>query len=148
MKNILKRFALLGVAILVYSGCNSPTYEIIEVEEPVEIKEETKPPVTEIKEDIKPPENKFNEKTVISRNYVIQIGAFNDEENATKFTRNAKERIGGDDVTFKETDGLYKVRLGTFAVKSEALELLMKIKELGFTDSFLVEITYLKQENK
>ena len=71
----------------IYTGCNSPIYEIVEVEEPIEeIKEEVKPPVTEIKEDTKPPENKFSEKNVVSRTYVVQIGAFTDEVNAERYS--------------------------------------------------------------
>ncbi len=148
MNKILRIYAFLMLVVLVYSGCNSPTYEIIEVEEPIEIKEETKTPVTEIKEDIKPPENKFNEKTVIARNYIIQIGAFNDVVNASKFTQYAKSIIGEDEVSYKENDGMYKVRLKPLDSRMEALELLNKVKDLGFMDSFLIEITYLKQENK
>ena len=148
MDNIIRRSALLILVILIYSGCNSPTYEIIEVEEPIEIKEETRPPVTEIKEEIKPPENKFTEKTIVARNYIVQIGAFSSKGNASKFTDYAKSKITGEEIVLREDDGLYKVRLGNLGSKTDALELLKKIKEMGFTDSFLIELTYLKQENK
>lgn len=136
------------VLFLVYSGCNSAIYEIVEVEEPVEIKEEVKPPVTEIKEDPKPQDNKFSEKQVVSRMYVIQIGAFNNEANAEKYSNNAKTKLAGHDITLKNIDGLYKIRLGNFNNKEEAINYLNTAKDAGFTDSFVVELTYLKQENK
>ena len=132
----------------VYSGCNSAIYEIVEVEEPVEIKEEVKPPVSEIKEDPKPVENKFSEKQVVSRSYVIQIGAFNDETNAEKYSNSARSKLTGHDITLKNIDGLYKIRLGSFNNKEEAINYLNIAKEAGFSDSFVVELTYLKQENK
>lgn len=137
------------VLFVFYAGCNSAIYEIVEVEEPVEeIKEEVKPPVTEIKEDTKPTENKFSEKQVISRNYVIQIGAFNNEANAEKFTSSARNKLNGMDIIVKNIEGQYKIRLGNFDSKEDALNFLTEAKDAGFMDSFVVELTYIKQENK
>ncbi len=145
-----KIFGLSAVVVLftIYTGCNSAIYDIVEVEEPIEIKEDVKAPVSEIKEDPKPPENKFSEKQVVSRSYVIQIGAFNDEVNADRFTNSAKGKLSGHDITIKNIDGLYKIRLGSFNSKEDAINFLNKAKMAGFGDSFVVELTYLKQENK
>lgn len=148
MRNIICLFSFFIVLLLVYSGCNSAIYEIVEVEEPIEIKEEVKPPVSDIKEDSKPNENKFSEKQVVSRTYVIQIGAFNDEDNAENFSSLAKSKISGQQITLKNIDGLYKIRLGSFNNKEDALKHLYIAKNAGFSDSFVVELTYLKQENK
>lgn len=142
---LTKIFFIIALFAL-YTGCNSAIYEIVEVEEPVEeIKEEVKPPVTEIKEDTKPTENKFSEKQVVSRNYVIQIGAFNDQNNADIFTISAKRKMSGEDIVVKNIDGLYKIRLGNFNSKEDAINFLNKTKEAGFSDSFVVELTYIKQ---
>jgi cell division protein FtsN len=142
-------FLVLIFLFALYTGCNSAIYEIVEVEEPIEeIKEEVKPPVTEIKEDTKPPENKFSEKNVVSRTYVVQIGAFTDEENAERYSGSAKNKISGYDITVKNIEGLYKIRLGSFATKEEAINILNMAKNAGFGDSFVVELTYIKQENK
>lgn len=142
-------FLALIFLFLFYTGCNSSIYEIVEVEEPIEeIKEEVKPPVTEIKEDTKPPENKFSEKNVVSRTYVVQIGAFTDEENAERYSGSAKNKISGYDITVKNIEGLYKIRLGSFTTKEEAISILNMAKNAGFGDSFVVELTYIKQENK
>jgi len=142
-------YLVIFILFAFYTGCNSPIYEIVEVEEPIEeIKEEAKPPVTEIKEDTKPPENKFSEKNVISRTYVVQIGAFTDEVNAERYTGTARNKLSNYDITVKNIDGLYKIRLGSFTTKEEALDILNTAKNAGFSDSFVVELTYIKQESK
>lgn len=148
MQNSIYSFKVFIVLLLVYSGCNSAIYEIVEVEEPIEIKEEVKPPVSEIKEDTKPIENKFSEKQVISRSYVIQIGAFIDEDNAENFSSSAKSKLFSQQITLKNIDGFYKIRLGSFNNKEEAIKYLKIAIDAGFSDSFVVELTYLKQENK
>lgn len=148
MFNKLLGISAIIVLFSIYSGCNSAIYEIVEVEEPIEIKEDVKPPVSEIKEDSKPPENKFSEKQVVSRSYVIQIGAFNDEVNAERFTSSTKGKLSGHDIVLKNIDGLYKIRLGNFNSKEDAINFLKHAKDAGFVDSFVVELTYVKQENK
>lgn len=137
-------FLVLSFLVFIYNGCNSAIYEIVEVEETVEIKQEVKQPVSEIKEDTKPIDNKFSEKQVVSRTYVIQIGAFTDEENAEKFTRLAKNKLNGQEIYYKDIDGLYKVRLGSFNSKEDAIGYLTSAKNAGFQDSFVVELTYIK----
>jgi cell division septation protein DedD len=143
---------LITGALFFYAGCNSSTYEIVEVEETVEIKEELKYPeadiVPEIKEDTNQPENKLSSNQVISRNYVVQIGAFSDEINAGKFTNTAKENLASEEIYYKDIDGLFKVRLGNFSSRTDAMAKMQMLKELGYTDSFVVELTYMKIENK
>lgn len=147
-KNFIIVFLITG---LVYTGCNSPIYEIVEVEEPIEIKEEPKqeiPPVSDIKEDTKPSENKFSEKNVISKSYIIQIGAFSDEKNADRYFDKAKQKFDGMDLSVKNIEGLYKIRLAGFNSRDEAISFLQKTKDAGFNDSFVVELTLIKTENK
>lgn len=143
--------AILLVAGLFYAGCNSPIYEIVEVEEPIEIKEEPKqeiPPVSDIKEDTKPSDNKFSEKNVISKSYIIQIGAFSDEKNADRYYDKAKQRFEGMDLSVKNIEGLYKIRLAGFNSRDEAISFLQKAKDAGFGDSFVLELTLVKTESK
>jgi cell division septation protein DedD len=143
------RILSLVLIITLYTGCNSAIYEIVEVEEPVEIKPE-KSPITDIKEDIKEEpkitENKFTDKQLVSKTYSIQIGAFNQENNASQFTDNARNILSGQEIYYKDIEGLYKVRLGNFTSKAEAIAFLGKIQENGFSDSFIVELTYYKVE--
>ena len=101
---------------------------------------------SEIKDDLrseKVKENKFTEKDAVGREYAIQIGAFSSESNALTFINKAKNRLP-QNIYYKDFQGLYKVRLGNFSSKDEAMAVLEKIVSDGFTDSFLVELTYVK----
>lgn len=167
MKSAIYKFVLVIMMPLVYTGCNSTMYEIIEVEEPVEIKEE--PPVTqntEIKEETatnttetanndltrnnenqeQKSDTKFSDKQLVSRTFAIQIGAFNSERNAAGFTKDSKNALNDTEIYYKNIDGQYKVRFGTFNEINEALIKLENVKSNGFQDAFLVELTYYKAE--
>lgn len=152
--NMKKLIIPAAFAFAIFTGCNSSIYEIIEVEETVEVKEEPKqeaPPVTdipEIKEETKPSENKFVEKNVVSRSYVIQIGAYLDEVNAERFMRSAQKKLTKEELVLKNVDGLHKIRLGNFSTKEDAINYLNNILSAGFRDCFVVELTYIKQETK
>jgi SPOR domain len=149
---ILSAFA----AFLAFAGCNSATYEIIEVEEEVEIKEEMKTVDSDIKTENftsetpvenKEPETRYTEKQVISRTYVIQIGAYISEYSAEKLVRRASTKIADPNISYKFVDGLYKVRLSReFQDKNEAIEYLKTIWALRFGDSFVVEVTRVRTE--
>ncbi|KXK42906.1 MAG: rare lipoprotein A [Chlorobi bacterium OLB5] len=152
--NMKKLIIPAAFAFALFTGCNSSIYEIIEVEETVEVKEEPKqeaPPVTdipEIKEETKPSENKFVEKNVVSRTYVIQIGAYLDVVNAERFMRSAQKKLTKEELVLKNVDGLHKIRLGNFSTKDDAINYLNNILSAGFRDCFVVELTYIKQETK
>lgn len=152
--NMKKLIIPAAFAFAIFTGCNSSIYEIIEVEETVEVKEEPKqeaPPVTdipEIKEETKPSENKFVEKNVVSRSYVIQIGAYLDVVNAERFMRSAQKKLTKEELVLKNVDGLHKIRLGNFSTKEDAINYLNNILSAGFRDCFVVELTYIKQETK
>jgi cell division protein FtsN len=156
MKTTIK-LIFLGIIMAFYAGCNSATYEIIEVEEVVDIKPE-KSTISDIKEEPtttensvsenKVNDNKFTDKQMTAKIFAIQIGAFNREDNASSFTDKAKNKLAGEDVSYKNVEGLYKVRLGSFNNVSDAAALLQIIQQKGFTDSFIVELTYYKVENK
>ncbi len=154
---------MVFAAFLAFAGCNSAVYEIIEVEEPVEFKEEVKQPESDIKtdtdsknesigdksvvEETRSVESKYTEKQVISRTYVVQIGAYINESSAEKLIRKASARIADPNITYKLVDGLYKVRLSReFTDKNEAIEYLKTIWALRFGDSFVVEVTKVKAE--
>jgi cell division protein FtsN len=153
---------LLTASLIFYAGCNSPIYEIVEVEEKVDVVPETKSetPInesTEIKsenieeksitEETIKSEYKYEEKQVVSRKYVVQIGAYIYESSAEKLIRRASMKIADPNISYKLIDGLYKVRLSKeFTDKTEAIEYLKTIWDLRFTDSFVVEVTRVKTE--
>ena len=157
MKKIFKIQVLGLTLMLLVFGCNSTVYEIEEIEEKVEIS--TTPADTnilaqnnnEIKEDLKSeskiPDNKFTDKQVVARIYSVQIGAFLNEDNASNFTQSAKKQID-QSVYYKKYDGLYKVRFGSYNSVSEAINILEKLKNMGYSDSFVVELTYVQSQEK
>lgn len=163
IKTIYKLIILTVLCVFLYSGCNSAIYEIIEVEEPVEeiaeekttseeitaVTEETKEePKDEIKLESSITDNKFTDKQQIAKTYAIQLGAFNGEENASRLTINAAKRLSEYQVYYKDIEGLYKVRFGNYNNLDEAKILLEEIRQRGFKDSFIVELTYYKVDNK
>lgn len=168
MRSTLLYITSLLLLFTLYTGCNSTLYDIIEVEEPVEIKPDIKTPESDIKSDIEenktltestqpestpketstestqPESNKFSDKEVISQKYVIQIGAFNREGNASLFTYRAQKKLNNPSIYLKDYEGLYKVRFGSFTSKTEAIEFLSVVQAAGYMDSFVVEVTSLK----
>jgi|SRR4030095_5159417 len=175
MRSALLRVSSLILLIMLFTGCNSTLYDIVEIEEPVEIKPEVKTTENDIKSDIEtstlsestskesttpessslestsnntelnPSVNKFSDKEVISQKYVIQVGAYNQMSNASSCERRAQNKLAGQDVYMKEyEDGLYKVRFGNFASKTEAINYLSVVQKAGFSDSFVLEVSTVK----
>ncbi|MCC6866623.1 MAG: SPOR domain-containing protein [Ignavibacteria bacterium] len=157
---MFKNYLIIAIFIATLAfcfGCNSPIYDIVEVEEPIEIKEEPKqetPPFSEIKsditeknEDVKPTENTFSEKLSVTKSFCVQLGAFNEERNASRYSDRVKRKFANMDISVKNIDGLYKIRMGNFSTKDEALAFLYKLWEMGYSDSFYLEQT-MKSESK
>jgi len=156
---LIKMGLLLLPAFLLIWGCNSTIYDIEEIEEKVEVSTYSKPDSSfmtentndEIKQDLKQDnkilDNKFTDKQVVARVFAIQIGAFLNEDNASNFTDEAKELID-QTVYYKIYDDLYKVRIGNFNNMNEAAEIMEKLRNLGYLDSFMVELTYVQTQEK
>ncbi|HEY3249987.1 MAG TPA: SPOR domain-containing protein [Ignavibacteria bacterium] len=153
----MKHIYILVFALLLW-GCKSANYQIEEIEEIVEepktssndsavTSAENKNEIIEDLQQNRENENKFTDKQIISRVYAIQIGAFKDEKNASVFTRNAENKLKSE-IYYKNIDGLYKVRVGNINGKEEAGTLLKSIMEAGYPDSFLVELTYVINNDK
>lgn len=73
--------------------------------------------------------------------YIVQVGAFHYENNFAKFFENAKQ-ILGEKIYYKFIDGLYKIRIGNFNTKGEALKYLETVKQLGFNDAFIITVKH------
>lgn len=140
------KFASLHIIFLIAAGlniysCGSSAYDIEEVENPPdttrtvpkpEIREETAQPEPEVKEKISTVETKID---VI---YTIQLGAYTLESNALEILSRARN-LFLEEVNYKLIGGLYKVRLGSFSTLPEAFTFLNKVKDAGFSDSFVSE---------
>ncbi|HJY63991.1 MAG TPA: SPOR domain-containing protein [Ignavibacteria bacterium] len=156
---LLKIISILLLPLFLFIlGCNSTIYDIVEIEEPVTepVSKTTDTNLitdnrnSEIKQDLKPEsklnETKFSDKQLVSKHYTIQIGAFLNESNAVKYLNDVK-RDFSEEIYYKEFEGLYKVRIGNFKLKTEAMELIVKLQNYGFSDSFIVELKYYQEQD-
>jgi tetratricopeptide (TPR) repeat protein len=71
-----------------------------------------------------------------SKGFEIQIGAFDQEINAVRCIEKVKENLDFE-VNYFLISGFYKVRIRSFS-KEEALELIKRVKENGFSDAYII----------
>ena len=124
---------ILGCAFYCW-GCNSSEYDLDEytintTEKKVVV--DTIKKVTDNQE--KKETTQKNENFV----FVVQIGAFFIKSNFDAFFEKAKQVVGND-VYFVSTSSLYKIRVGSYTNKSDALKELEKVTSLGYTDAFVI----------
>jgi len=132
-------FLLLPLAVYL-TGCSSGEYDIekyevnytektvkIDTLKKITIKEDDKN--DKIKEDIN-----TNKDTYF---YIIQIGAFSQKNNLEKFYEQAKMILGAE-VYYEQSNSLYKVRIGNFPNRAEALKYIEFIRSKGYNDAFIV----------
>ena len=72
-----------------------------------------------------------------SKQYAIQLGAFENEENAAEYEQKVKETIDYDINTYQNS-GLFKIRTGDYQLK-DALTVIKTIRQSGFTNAIIVE---------
>jgi len=132
----------LLLALLGIFGCTSKSYEVEDIRVDSEkigtnnnsgIKQEIVEHNLEIKEET------VNPKPIVHI-YSIQIGAFLDMKNAQEFINKLK-KILSYDIGYQFIDEYYKVRTGKIDNKDQASAELSKIKNLGYKDAFLIEVT-------
>lgn len=124
-----------------YCSCNSTNYDLEDVEEApdtihiaknIEIKQEIEKPKQEI---IEEPSNLHKNE---SKKFTIQLGAFQFEYNAIAVINKAKNYFNFD-ISYKFIDGLYKVRMGEFDTRADALTMLNSVHNTGYMDSFILQ---------
>ncbi len=146
MKNTFLTTAILFFSLWLLGSCNSTSYELEEVEitsdsipisyKPSDIKQEIEQSKDEIKND-----PNITQKNTTST-YTVQIGAFQFEKNAFPFLENAKINLQTD-IIYIYVNGLFKIRINTvFKNKGDALQLLYKVRDAGYDDSFVIETKY------
>ena len=139
--NIIKLLFLLACFMLI--GCSSGEYDIEEYE--VNYTEKTVKADTtrkivydedKIKDD-KIKDDKIKDDKKDTYTYIIQVGAFVVQSNFEKFYEKAKHDLGPD-VYYEQQSNLFKIRMGKFSVRAEAILLLDKVKASGYIDAFIV----------
>jgi sporulation related protein len=131
LKNIHFAVFLLLLACLL-SSCSSGEYELEQYK--VDYVEKTIKRDTLGKSDTSRITEQFRPGKYV---YVVQIGAFTEKSNFERFFAKATE-ILGNDVYNVFIDNLYKIRIGKFIDNRTALNLLEKVKSLGYNDAFII----------
>ncbi|RPI18050.1 MAG: SPOR domain-containing protein [Ignavibacteriae bacterium] len=141
----LKRTYFAGLLICIfYIGCSSGEYELKEVRVDYNEKQLVYDTIKTAKiEDTTTEKNNKQNNEVISKSdnftFIVQIGAFIDKANFDNFFKAARAALG-EAVTYQLLNNLYKVRIGNYNNKAEALKMLNYVKSLGYTDAFIITV--------
>ena len=129
---------LCGIILI---GCGSGAYDLdeskIKKEEKTVITDTLKT-VTENREEVKEIKENVSNKTE-SFTFIVQIGAFMIPYNFERFYANAKLVLGSE-VYYELINDLFKIRIGSFSNKAEALQLLDNVKSKGYYDAFVITV--------
>jgi cell division protein FtsN len=136
-----KRKYLIYVSIalaLIYYGCSSGEYELEEHQ--IDYVEKTLKIDTVKKVAVDTSQNNYKDNTSKdSYSYIVQIGAFFVKTNFDRFFARAKQTLGVE-VFYEFMNNLYKIRIGKYSDKAEALKQLNFVKGYGFYDAFIVTV--------
>ncbi len=139
MKNkIFIYFLIFGFGFYL-TGCSSGPYELKEADikhEEKTIKADTVKTVTETSEKKEEIKEEVKSESFI---FIVQVGAFFVTYNFERFYENAKAKLG-ENIYYEMINDLYKIRLGRFDTKAEALQLLDHVKGLGYDDAFIITV--------
>lgn len=128
-------FIMFGAYLM---GCSSGAYDLDEYT--VHYKEKTIVADTvrvisenneEIKEDISRPPHSFR--------FIVQIGAFINQSYFERFISRAKSMLGNG-VFYEIKNNLYKIRIGNYNSREEAVQFLNHVKSLGYSDAFIITV--------
>jgi cell division septation protein DedD len=125
---------LLGIFL---ADCGSGPYDLHETgiqTEEKKIEADTTKIVTKKSED----KQEVSEKPE-SFTFIVQIGAFMIPFNFERFYSNAKSLLGNE-VYYEIRNNLFKIRIGKYDNKAEALQFLNYVKGLGYYDAFIITI--------
>jgi cell division protein FtsN len=134
MNNIIKLIFLL--AAIFFIGCSSSEYDLEQYEVNYVDKTVKADTIKKLVYDDKIKDDKIEDKKD-SYEYIIQVGAFIVKSNFDKFYEKARQDLGSE-VYYVVQNNLYKIRIGKFNNRAEAILLLDKIKGMGYDDAFIV----------
>ena len=132
-------FLLFGGLI---AGCNSGEYELEQTQ--VEYIEKTlkyDTIKTLVRDTAIDNQDLLNEKNRLKETFtfIVQIGAFREPDNFQRFFDAAKLNLG-EEVYYVVINNLYKIRIGSYKNKADALQMLDKVKSLGYFDAFVITV--------
>jgi len=135
-----KKYLIIILSGCFLIGCSSGEYDLekttVETTQKQIVRDTiNKQIATENKEEIKEELRSPNE----SYSYIVQIGAFFIESNFQAFFSKSKSVLGND-VYYAFVNSLYKIRIGSFDNREEALNFLNRVRSLGFDDAFVITV--------
>ncbi len=133
-------YCAVFVIFLFIAGCSSGEYDLDEYQ--VQYTEKTLVyDTTRIskQETIEQQEKKEEILSSVTYTYLVQIGAFAIKDNFDRFFEKAKSLLG-DRVYYGYISDLYKIRIGDFNTKKEALDYREMVKGLGYYDAFIIAV--------
>ena len=145
MLKFVKIFSVIFLALpaIYFTACSSGEYDIEEYQ--VEYTEKTVKTDTIKKVVLKDDSIKLdkNNKDNIKDNtketytYIVQIGAFSMQSNFERFIERAKQVLGTE-VYSEQSGNLFKVRIGRYGNRAEAIKFVEFVRSKGYTDAFVV----------
>jgi len=75
----------------------------------------------------------------INKRFIIQLAAFNKEENVNTFVKQAKEKLG-ETPEIRKYGNIFVVTVGTYNNANSAQDYLTVVKSKGFQDAFIKSI--------
>ncbi len=126
-----------------FTACSSGEYEVqtykVDYTEKT-VKIDTIKKITlnddKIKQDKNDKDN-IKDNTKETYSYIVQIGAFSMQSNFENFLTRAKQVLG-EDVYYEQSGNLYKVRIGKYGNRAEAIKFVEIVRSKGYTDAFVV----------
>ena len=145
MLKFVKIFSVIFLAFpaIYFTACSSGEYDIEEYQ--VDYTEKTVKTDTIKKVVLKDDSIKLdkNNKDNIKDNtketytYIVQIGAFSMQSNFDRFIERAKQVLGTE-VYSEQSGNLFKVRIGRYGNRAEAIKFVEFVRSKGYTDAFVV----------
>ncbi len=132
MNYIKLYFFVLGSVFYIW-GCSSGEYDLDEYTTNSIEKKVVIDTIKKVTDNNGKKDNIQNENFV----FVVQIGAFFVKSNFDAFYEKAKQVVGSD-VYYVSSGPLYKIRIGSYTNKADALRELDKVLALGYSDAFVI----------
>lgn len=129
---------------LYFYACSSGEYDINEykvdyTEKTIQIDTIKKVTINDdkIRQDKNENKDNIKDNTKDSYTYIVQIGAFSNQTNFDRFYDRAKITLG-DGIYSEQSGSLYKIRIGKYSNRAEAIKFAEFVKSKGYYDAFVI----------
>jgi len=132
-------FVIIILSLIIVGCAKKKTEEIVKPEESVVITEEQPTDSLEIitEEPVITEEPILEDTNTVQEEYKVQVFATYDEGKANKVADNLKTKIN-EEIYVEYIAPYYKVRIGHYTTKADAEKVRDSIREIGFSDAFIV----------